>query len=248
VNAASRPATLPDAAAYPHGKRARYVTGCRCRPCTASNSARYRARAALALERLADIERRTPAREVVRTWRPTEGAAPAQRRYRSGCPGSPGLELCPYGSYLRKDSKGGICGRCRELLVWNGLVDARRARRHLRGLSSRGVGRDAVAAAADVGVTTIAAITSGRKIRIRAEVERRLLGVDEKARADASLVDAALTWRMIARLCDVERVGFTPATLAKRLGYKCPALQFGKRKVLARTALKIERFYRLVMS
>jgi hypothetical protein len=155
--------------------------------------------------------------------------------------------LCLFGSYLRKDSKGGVCARCRAELVFNGLVDAARARRKIRSLSRRGVGRDAVSAAADLPASTISAISRGTKTQIRALAERRILAVDGDARADASTVPAAPTWKILDKLLSAD-FGFTKTELARRLGYKGkpPALQIGCDRVLARTALNVERFYRLL--
>jgi hypothetical protein len=58
------------------------------------------------------------------------------------------------------------------------------------------------------------------------------------------LVDADPTWKKIAEL-QVE--GFTKSELARRLGYRTPALQFKHSEVLASTASKVERFYRQIM-
>jgi hypothetical protein len=62
---------------------------------------------------------------------------------------------------------------------WNGIVDAAPARRHILALSRRGVGRRMVAAASDVGLSVIADIRTGRKMRIRARTERQAdMGAD----------------------------------------------------------------------
>jgi len=89
------------------------------------------------------------------------------------------------------------CGRAaaRRCGEWNGIGPADRARRHLRKLSRAGVGRRAVAAASDVSATIIHEIGIGRRRRIRAGTERRILSVDTSARADHSTVPAGRTWQ-----------------------------------------------------
>ena len=128
---------------------------------------------------------------------------------------------------------------------WNGLVDACRVRRHLRALSLKGIGYKQVADTADVGHTTLQLVMNGRKRRIRAAYERRVLAVDKRAIADGALVPAGPTWRRLHHL--IEHEGFTRCEIAKRLGYRSLALQFKKTAVLARTEAKVERFYRLAV-
>lgn len=127
---------------------------------------------------------------------------------------------------------------------WNGIVPADRARRHLRKLSRAGIGRRAVADASDISATIIHEIGIGRRRRIRAGTERQILRVDTSARADHSTVPAGRTWQRIRRLLEE---GFSKAELARRLGYKTPALQLNRRQVLAKNAMRVERFYRLTM-
>lgn len=147
---------------------------------------------------------------------------------------------CSIRAYLRKDSVGGICSECRKLLVWDGLVPAARARQHLQKLSRAGVGRRAVAAASDVSSNILSAIRSGSRRQIRASTEKRILAVDGRARADRSIVPASGAWRRIRQLQDE---GFSKAELARRLGLRTEAIQIGKAKITARTAVRIERLY-----
>lgn len=123
------------------------------------------------------------------------------------------------------------------------LVDAARARRHIKKLGRSGLGYKALAAAADVGKTTVFKIRSGRKKTIRATTERAILAVEPWARADHSLVPAGKTWRLLEALL-VE--GYTKTSIARELGSsaKVPALQVSKEQILARTAAKVERVYR----
>lgn len=125
---------------------------------------------------------------------------------------------------------------------WNGLVSAKRARRHILKLSSLGVGRRAVAEAADVGATIIAAIRSGRKLKIRKRTEQKILSVTPTAVSGGALVPADRALRLINRLIEVE--GFTKTEIARRLGYKTPALQIKPGWITASRAAAIERLYR----
>jgi hypothetical protein len=126
---------------------------------------------------------------------------------------------------------------------WNGLVSAKRAQKHILKLFRQGVGRRAICAASDVADSIIHQIKLGRKQQIRKRTETRILAVSVEAIADKSLVDAKHTWVLIRRLLDQ---GFTKQELAKRLGY-ARAIQFGKERVTARSAAKVERFYRMIM-
>lgn len=149
---------------------------------------------------------------------------------------------CPHNTKLRKDSTGNVCGKCRHLLVWNGLVDAHRTKEHLKRLSHAGVGYKTVADAACVSATVLADVMTGRKKKIRAKTERAVLEVDEEARADHSLVDAKPIWAMITRL--KKEHGFTKAEISKRIGQDGRALQLGKSKMTARNAMKIVKLLR----
>lgn len=233
----TRPADMPTGDRFAHGTRARYVCGCRCAPCRASNTASYHERQARAKARALELAP-APTVPISKTFRTTRGAIRV-RTYARACPGVDG-KPCSMGAHLRKDSKGGICRACRERLVWNGLVSARGARRHLRRLSAAGVGRRAVGAACDVGDTLLTEVIAGRKRFIRAAVARRILSVDARAIADSAIVSAGRTWAILDELL---ARGWTKADLARRLGMKRPALQFGTR-VLARTALAVERLHR----
>ena len=157
-------------------------------------------------------------------------------RYISGCK----CMLCRAANSRYSCERAAACRRGE----WNGIVPASRARKHLRQLSRTGVGYKSVAAAADVGRTILGQVLSGRRQNIRAETERRVLSVDVSARADHSTIPAKRTWRLIERLLGE---GFSKAELARRLGYKSPALQLNRHRVLAKNALRVEKFYRLMM-
>lgn len=123
---------------------------------------------------------------------------------------------------------------------WNGVVSAGRARRHLLVLSRSGVGRRTVAEISGVPQSLLHQIKRGRRSRIRARTERRIFLVRSGARNGASLVPAEQSWRMISRLMEE---GFSSGEIARRLGYRTRALQFNRRRMTARNAVRIERFY-----
>lgn len=123
---------------------------------------------------------------------------------------------------------------------WNGCVDASRAREHLRALSKAGVGKRAVAAASDVAVSVVDAVRGGRKARIRARTERRLLAVTVEMMSDGALTSARPALQMIEAL---RTEGFSKAELARRLGYASPALQFKGTRMRARSAARIAALY-----
>jgi hypothetical protein len=221
-----------------HGTRARYVSGCRCAPCKVSNARCYHARMARRHAEAADVVPSGPPLfgELVRA-----GKVHKIKR----CPGANGKRCIAGGAWLRQG--GGVCAACIErATVWNGLVDAAPVRRHLRELSRQGIGYKSVAAAADVGKTLLARVLSRRQLQLRARAARRVLGVEAGAIADHATVPAASTWKRLRRLL---REGFSKRELARRLGSraKSPALQVQRGRVLAKTALKVERFYNSIM-
>jgi len=126
----------------------------------------------------------------------------------------------------------------------NPLVDAAPVRRHIRKLAKAGLGRHTIADASNVRANTIHDILRGQKRHVRKQSAQRILGVTLEAIADHATVSAKKTWRRIATLLEE---GFTKAELARRLGYRRPALQLGRERVLARTAFRVERLYRTAM-
>lgn len=130
---------------------------------------------------------------------------------------------------------------------WNGLVSAEPVRLHLLALSKKHVGYKSVAAASDVAPSILHEVRCGKKTQIRARTERRVLAVTADALADGSLVPAGPTRRRLTRLL---AEGFTKTELARRLGSsaRVPKLQIRGCYVLASTALKVERFFGLIMA
>jgi hypothetical protein len=131
--------------------------------------------------------------------------------------------------------------KARERGDWNGIVDAAGARAHLRRLSRQGVGKRIVHAVSDVSVTGLQEIRAGRKTRIRARTERRILAVTPAARGDATLIPAGPTWQRIEWLLEE---GFTKGRIALELGRVTPALQINRRTVTVRTAARVEALVR----
>lgn len=247
-----RPAHLPARADdYKHGTRGCYVAGCRCRPCKDSNNRYYHERRARELAALAELEPGPPAfeRPVAHTKVDPRTGRRYVANFKNPCPGLGRDEReidqgCPFGSYLRKDSQA-VCSKCRAESVADYLVETTRARRRLRWLSRKGVGYKAAADAASVSRTIVANILNGTKTQIRLSTERRILAVDAAAAAGGAIVDARATWRMLDELLGE---GFTRAELARRLGYKSPALQIRRDRVTAATALRVAKFYRAIMA
>lgn len=245
----ARPADLPYAEHYqqmPCGTRAKYIAvHCRCPKCRAANRAYAKARDAIAKAAARELAPRC-AEPLPQVWTGLDGTT-RTRVYARACQGADG-QACPYRAHLRKDSIGDVCCRCRPKLAaaWNGLVSADGVRAHLKRLSRQGVGKRSIAIAADVNHSVLSEILAGRTHQLRAQAARRILATDRDAIADHALVPAGPTWRRLRRLLSE---GFTKSELARRLGSRSrtPALQFKNRYVLAKTAARVERFYRIVM-
>lgn len=126
---------------------------------------------------------------------------------------------------------------------WNGIVSSATARAWIARLSKRGIGRNAIADASGLSRTIINDIKIGRARNIRARTERRIVAVDESARSDHSLVDAPPTWKLLDEL--IAR-GYSQAWLALKLGYKTQRLQFGRQRITAISASRVERLHKLL--
>lgn len=204
-----------------HGTRSRYVLGCRCDDCKRANREKVRDRYLEARAAVAHL--------------PLNPGGP--------CPGYEGVP-CPNGRKLKANSEP-VCRECLLKYAWNGLVDAKPVRKHLRALSRQGVGYKAVADAADVGRSTLQQVMQGKKRRIRKRSADRVLEVTVDARADGALVPAGET-RAILR--DLLPEFLTKSRLARELGAQTPALQIGRRKhVRARTAYRVRKLHERVV-
>lgn len=127
--------------------------------------------------------------------------------------------------------------------LWNGLVSARRARRHMLRLSRAGVGRRTLGQIARVSCSVLFKIRSGQRKQIRALTEKAILSVTASAARGRTLVSAKSTWQKIGWLLEE---GFTKAELARRMGAKMPALQLNRERITATNARKIEAIWRSV--
>jgi hypothetical protein len=124
---------------------------------------------------------------------------------------------------------------------WNGIVDAAPAREHIQQLSRQGVGRHSVAAASDVPDSILWGIVTGTRPRCRARTLRKILAVDEGARAGNARVDPGPAWSMLDELIDR---GYSKAQLAKWMGLKMPAIQLRRDTPISlRSAVRVEQLY-----
>ncbi len=242
-----RPYDLPSLETFRerHGTRSCYVAGCRCDECRAANRRRMHDRGLMAIE-LVEALPYLPPVEVWRRGGNTRWSGEIISK--NGCPGIDDRG-CVFKSAIRKDSINGRCEKCRLSLVWDGIVDAAPARRHLNRLARQGVGRRGISDACDVPHSTLHSIRKGRKKRIRRSTEKAILGVTaELARGDKSLVPAG---RTMQRLASLQEEGFTKSRIAAMLGSKAktPSLQIKWRRsgtVTARTAMKVEKLHRAI--
>lgn len=125
---------------------------------------------------------------------------------------------------------------------WAPAVNLAEAREHLERLQAAGVGLRAVSAHTGLSRTTLNKILHGRVKRILPSTRDRILGTGTTAAADGAFVDASRTWRLIDRIKTLRKL--TNADIAVLLGYKSPALQFGKDQIMAKSARKVEALAR----
>lgn len=128
---------------------------------------------------------------------------------------------------------------------WNGIVSADRARAHLLVLAAQGVGRRAVVDVSDIPSIIVSEIRSGKKLRIRARTERRILAITPAMAADHALIDAAPTWKLIAEML---AAGFTKTRIAGELNHSSRHLQLGREKITVRNAAAVELAHRRLMA
>jgi hypothetical protein len=93
--------------------------------------------------------------------------------------------------------------------------------------------------------TVISEVKRGLKTNVRRETERKILAITREAYSDHALIPANHTLRQITELLTE---GFTKTELARRLGYKTRALQIAPGKIIAKTAVKVDKFYRAIMA
>lgn len=252
------PASFLDPAKYPHGTRARYVTGCRCEECRRACREYARERVRKVHEARAEVK----PNDLPPLWTTFFRTSTKGKRYQvtaRACPGAEGrpcvqggrgLRAWLHGAWLK--NPGAVCTDCvARARVWCGLVDATPAMLHMRALAKKGVGYKSVADAANVGHPVVFGIFHGRRKTCRANVLRRIMAVDEGAIADGALVPGEST---IAKLNELHGRGFTWQWLSRelRLKTRCGAALLVRPRatgmVLARTVLRIEKLYRRVVA
>lgn len=123
---------------------------------------------------------------------------------------------------------------------WNGIIDASKARAWIAHLSAHGVGRRAIAYASDVSETVLCEIRSGRKTKIRALTERRILAVSIDMALDGALLPAGPTWLLIDELL---AAGITKRQIAARIGQTNGALQLSRESVTVRHAYQVKKLH-----
>ena len=123
---------------------------------------------------------------------------------------------------------------------WNGCVPAEKAKLHMARLTALGVGRRAIAYASDVAETVLMDVRSGRKTKIRALTERRILAVTPEMALDHALIPAAPTWALVDALL---KAGFTKCRIAQGIGQNNGALQLGRTQVTVRNAYLVQKLH-----
>ena len=228
---------LEKLALYPHGTRARYVSGCRCEECRAANRAYGKAREVRKHELASSVQVSGPPipSTMIRKGR-------EERIHR--CPGVNGDPCARGGLWLRNRLP--VCDRCLELgTVWNGRVDGTRAREHIAMLRKAGVGINAISDACGLARVTILRITRpGSSLRL--DNERAILAVTVDARAGGALVPAKRSKQILARL---RKLGMRNRAISVALKGSVAGLQIATRsRVLRETEHRLERLLAKVES
>lgn len=127
------------------------------------------------------------------------------------------------------------------------LVDAAKARGHLRILLGRGAAQKALARAADVNVKTVAGVADGTLARVRPETHQALMALTLDAAAAAALpgrwdsVPGGPTWEL---LDDMISRGWPRAWISRELGQDGQALQLRRDRVSRANAEKVAALHR----
>lgn len=126
----------------------------------------------------------------------------------------------------------------------NPLVDATPSRQHAVRLGKAGMGWRTIAEVAGVPKSTLQRVLDRERRYLRKSTADRILAVTPAPKGGAR-VPARATWKKVNALL---AEGFSKAELARRLGYKQPALQLGKRWVTAGNAKAVAAFYAEIMA
>jgi transcriptional regulator with XRE-family HTH domain len=115
---------------------------------------------------------------------------------------------------------------------------------HLEFLRKNGIGLRTVCQYANIARSTLVRILNGKNSKIRKHRAQTILDVDLKCINGGTLVSSVPSRRIIKSLLAED---FTKKEIAKRLGYRTRAIQFAKtKKMTARTARRLERFYNVL--
>ena len=122
------------------------------------------------------------------------------------------------------------------------LVDAAKARGHVRILLGRGATQKGLARASELNVKTIIEVADGTLARVRPETETAILGLTLQAATDAMLpgrwasVPAGPTREL---LDDIIARGWPKAWISREIGHNAPALQLNRDRVSAANAAAV---------
>jgi DNA invertase Pin-like site-specific DNA recombinase len=119
-------------------------------------------------------------------------------------------------------------------------VHAGRVREHLLELQQEGLGLNAVAAASNVGASTVLRIRQGSQQRVRRRTAQALLSVTGEAILDGALVPASPTVRLLRA---AREEGYSWLAIAAVLGCaeRTVPNYLYRQRVTARTALRVRR-------
>lgn len=215
------------------------MAGCRCDACKSANVRHYHERQRKIAEQESEVRPSGP---------PIPGTLiRAGRVYKIlRCPGANGKRCVVKGKAWLRGAE--VCRLCvARATVWDGLVPADRARKHLLDLQAKGVGTRSIAAACSVGRTALKKILDGKE-KIRFGTEKQILSVNAAALADGAPVDATEANQLITAML---LRGFKKNELARLLGStaKTPSLQLGEEPTMTlANSEKVKRLARKIES
>lgn len=165
---------------------------------------------------------------------------------------------CKHGSISRYVNRKCRCSSCKKAnTVYqrkrrkphpNRKVSAIRSQKYLRRLNQHSMGLRSVAEIAEMTFGHLRRIRSGEIRKVRLTTQNAILSVPLIAHADAALIPGHKTHRMITHL---RNEGFTYEQLALKFEMNPRTIKnFVERKhyVLAKTQMKVEKFYNRVMA
>lgn len=134
--------------------------------------------------------------------------------------------------------------------LWADSKTVGQVRRHLRTLKGAGLGLRRISELTGVSRSRLMEIRNRRSYNaarprqrwLKLETAERILDLlpEPSLPAGAAIVSGRETWRLIEELLVA---GFSRAAVARGMGLKSPALQFGKKRVLKRTENAVRAFH-----